>query len=55
MRNARIFTRGMAVLALVVAGGTVTARGDEGMWLFNNPPSKLLKEKYGFEPDRRLA
>lgn len=25
---------------------------DEGMWLFNNPPRKLLKEKYGFEaPD----
>ncbi len=23
---------------------------DEGMWLFNNPPKKLLKEKYGFEP-----
>jgi hypothetical protein len=26
------------------------ARGDEGMWLFNNPPRKLLKEKYGFDP-----
>src|SRR4051794_41069869 len=24
--------------------------GDEGMWLFNNPPRKLLKEKYNFEP-----
>jgi len=23
---------------------------DEGMWLFNNPPRKLLKEKYGFDP-----
>lgn len=23
---------------------------DEGMWLFNNPPRKILKEKYGFEP-----
>ena len=23
---------------------------DEGMWLFNNPPKKLLKEKYNFEP-----
>ena len=27
-----------------------TAKADEGMWLFNNPPAKLLKEKYGFEP-----
>jgi Peptidase S46 len=24
--------------------------GDEGMWLFNNPPLKQLKEKYQFEP-----
>src|SRR5688572_19644441 len=22
---------------------------DEGMWLFNNPPKKLLKERYGFD------
>ena len=26
--------------------------GDEGMWLFNNPPKKVLKEKHGFEPDQ---
>ncbi len=25
-------------------------RADEGLWLFNNPPTKLLKQKYGFEP-----
>src|SRR5580700_9100816 len=23
---------------------------DEGMWLFNNPPLKLLQEKYHFQP-----
>jgi hypothetical protein len=23
---------------------------DEGMWLFSNPPRKILQEKYGFEP-----
>lgn len=23
---------------------------DEGMWLFTNPPSKILEEKYDFEP-----
>jgi hypothetical protein len=23
---------------------------DEGMWLFNNPPEKLLKDKYNFAP-----
>src|SRR5438067_6914508 len=27
-----------------------SARADEGMWLFNNPPLKQLKEKYQFEP-----
>ena len=26
------------------------AVADEGMWLFNYPPKKLLKEKHGFEP-----
>ena len=26
------------------------AFADEGMWLFNNPPLKQLKEKYNFEP-----
>jgi hypothetical protein len=25
--------------------------GDEGMWLFNNPPRKLLAEKYKFDAD----
>jgi hypothetical protein len=25
------------------------ARGDEGMWLFNNPPRQYLKDKYGFD------
>jgi hypothetical protein len=28
------------------------APADEGMWLFNAPPTKLLKEKYGFEPTK---
>ncbi len=27
-----------------------TATADEGMWLFSNPPTKLLKEKYNFTP-----
>jgi hypothetical protein len=28
------------------------AFGDEGMWLFNNPPLKQFKEKYNFEPTK---
>ncbi len=27
------------------------AHGDEGMWLFNNPPKTILKDRYGFQPD----
>src|SRR5499425_1413521 len=43
------------VITLLLAGLTMTtlanqAHADEGMWLFNNPPRKILKEKYGFEP-----
>ncbi|MBA4065826.1 MAG: serine protease [Isosphaera sp.] len=30
-----------------------TTHGDEGMWLFSNPPRALLKERYGFEPDQK--
>ena len=39
-------------LLLVVAS---TALGDEGMWLFNNPPLKQFKEKYQFEPTAAVA
>jgi hypothetical protein len=28
----------------------VPVRADEGMWTFDNPPRKQLKERYGFEP-----
>ncbi len=40
-----------SVLALVavMALAAVAAHADEGMWLFNNPPKKLLQEKYGFD------
>jgi hypothetical protein len=37
-----------AVGALMLLAGS--ARPDEGMWLLNAPPSKLLKERHGFEP-----
>lgn len=36
-----------AVLAVTLAP---RARADEGMWTFDNPPLKLWKERYGFEP-----
>jgi len=28
----------------------IPTNADEGMWLFNAPPAKLLKEKYQFAP-----
>src|SRR5215831_3909666 len=36
--------------ATLLAGLSDRAFGDEGMWLFNNPPLKQFKEKYNFEP-----
>src|SRR5437764_6845236 len=35
---------------LVIAAATPSGLADEGIWLFNNPPLKQLKEKYHFEP-----
>jgi hypothetical protein len=46
MRNIRL------CLCLLVAGLSDRAFGDEGMWLFNNPPLKQFKEKYSFEPTK---
>lgn len=44
----RILTAAVAVAGFAMT--TSPTHGDEGMWLFNNVPKKLLKEKYGFEP-----
>ncbi len=54
MQRIRAGVQTVRVGWLLAAVGTVmsacaAALGDEGMWLFNNPPSKILKEKYGFE------
>jgi hypothetical protein len=45
------------VLLLLVLGvwaflGITVSLADEGMWTFDNPPLKRLKERYGFEPTR---
>jgi hypothetical protein len=34
----------------LIAMTTLPLHADEGMWLFNDPPKKLLKERYNFEP-----
>lgn len=41
-----------AALLLLSLGPSGPAFADEGMWLFNKPPVKILKERYGFEPSK---
>ena len=36
-----------AVAALTLL--STASRADEGMWLFNKPPTKQIQAKYGFE------
>lgn len=41
----------LAVFTLLGAVSIVLA--SEGMWLFNNPPLKRIKQQFGFEPDAK--
>jgi hypothetical protein len=34
---------------LILGGLAMAAPADEGMWLPNDPPRQLLKDKYGFD------
>src|SRR2546423_3630091 len=43
---------GLFTMAFVIASIT-SATADEGMWLFNAPPAKQLKEKYNFESTKQ--
>lgn len=40
----------LAIASLVGPSLLTQARADEGMWLFNQPPRKELKDRYGFDP-----
>jgi hypothetical protein len=40
----------LLIMAVIVMINSIPAMSDEGMWLYNDPPRQLLKEKYGFEP-----
>jgi hypothetical protein len=43
----------LAAVCAALAGVSMAdspLRGDEGMWLYTNPPREYLKTKYGFEP-----
>ena len=45
----------MICLTAILATSLSDAHGDEGMWLFNDLPVELLKERYGFEPSPEWA
>src|SRR6266849_7629497 len=44
----RLGLASLALAALLLVESAL--RADEGMWLFNNPPRKILKDRYDFEP-----
>ncbi|MHB1036716.1 MAG: S46 family peptidase [Pirellulales bacterium] len=50
MRTFLVSIGWIGLIVASVATWQTNARGDEGMWLFNNPPKKQLQAKYGFEP-----
>ncbi|MGD0383353.1 MAG: S46 family peptidase, partial [Thermoguttaceae bacterium] len=37
-----------AIVTCLLAGISTLVKGDEGMWLYNSPPNKILKERYNF-------
>ena len=42
----------LGILSCSVLAAPRAARADEGMWTFDNFPSKTVAQKYGFEPSR---
>ena len=53
MQSGKQYSRMMfryLILTFIILSFFKSAIADEGMWLYNDPPMKLLKEKYNFEP-----
>ena len=46
-----MFERRAVILGAVLALSAGSLAGGEGMWTFDNPPAKLLKEQFDFTPD----
>src|SRR5436853_6285190 len=40
----------LRLFSAMLVATAISAQADEGMWLFNNPPLRQLKENYQFEP-----
>lgn len=49
MRPFLIPTAAAVLVACASLGPVMNVQADEGMWLLNEPPRQLLKEKYGFD------
>jgi hypothetical protein len=45
--------KSLILACVAVMSLAAEAPGDEGMWLFNDPPRAQLRHKYGFEPSDR--
>ncbi|HRA87184.1 MAG TPA: S46 family peptidase, partial [Planctomycetaceae bacterium] len=45
----------LPLLSCILINTSDSSRADEGMWLFNDLPQELLKQKYGFEPTPEWA
>lgn len=44
------FQRKLLLMTMLPLAAASPLFGDEGMWLFTDPPKEMLKERYGFEP-----
>lgn len=53
MVNGSFYGCKAAALCGLLLAGACTSYGDEGMWTFDNPPVKILKDKYGFTPTKQ--
>ena len=47
-QNMRTLFNQLVIVFIIMSSGT-PANADEGMWLYNDMPYKLLKDRYGFE------
>ncbi len=48
-RNFQSISSQLMFVFIIISFNT-PAIADEGMWLYNDPPTQLLKDRYGFEP-----
>ena len=45
----------LSLLSGIIMPTVSHSKADEGMWLFNDLPMELLKERYGFVPTKEWA